>query len=468
MKKLLLFLALAVLPAKAAIVTISVTFTNALGPLQTNTFTRNGTVVTYTNTPLNSTTWIRTNNAALAATGLWNHLGANMPQWYTRMQNATNVTITGSDAQFSIAHAGFPQYALLTTNTGGGGTNSHFLSLSEDWTNPQKFQPYATNKTNDASELLALQKRYALDAAKKVFFSNELYLAPRLADGSSTNVFITNAPSIHATNIDAEVLLVRNSATITNLTGWGTTFFPDGVNAGNVLNLGQQWDFNADTGTGRLWLEDTDTGNTLVQFFGADGTIFTQPLTVSNHTVLRSNLTVNGTGALAVASISLLSQRGPITLTEGAYSTLTGGSNNVVQAATNFWTRLSGQAAACNVNSLRTGDGLPMSERLIGVINGGGFDLTFITESGYETLATNRLSLVNSINLPPGTRALFSYDTTVSRWVPAVMPGFALGSTNQISFGATNLPPANTSVVRKWISVTVTGETNAYRLPLYE
>lgn len=43
-----------------------------------------------------------------------------------------------------------------------------------------------------------------------------------------------------------------------------------------------------------------------------------------------------------------------------------------------------------------------------------------------------------------------------------------VGTTNQVKFGSTNRPPANASAVVKWISVDVAGETNAYRLPLYE
>lgn len=42
------------------------------------------------------------------------------------------------------------------------------------------------------------------------------------------------------------------------------------------------------------------------------------------------------------------------------------------------------------------------------------------------------------------------------------------GTTNQITFGATNTNPVSAAAPVKWISVSVTGETNEYRLPLYE
>lgn len=42
------------------------------------------------------------------------------------------------------------------------------------------------------------------------------------------------------------------------------------------------------------------------------------------------------------------------------------------------------------------------------------------------------------------------------------------GTTNQVIFGATNTAPAEAGTPAKWISVQVSGFTNAYRLPLYE
>jgi len=42
------------------------------------------------------------------------------------------------------------------------------------------------------------------------------------------------------------------------------------------------------------------------------------------------------------------------------------------------------------------------------------------------------------------------------------------GTTNQVTFGATNTAPSVTTNAAKWISVQVSGFTNAYRIPLYE
>ncbi|SRR6266576_289116 len=42
------------------------------------------------------------------------------------------------------------------------------------------------------------------------------------------------------------------------------------------------------------------------------------------------------------------------------------------------------------------------------------------------------------------------------------------GTTNQVTFGATNTAPVSAGAAAKWISVQVSGFTNAYRIPLYE
>ena len=41
-------------------------------------------------------------------------------------------------------------------------------------------------------------------------------------------------------------------------------------------------------------------------------------------------------------------------------------------------------------------------------------------------------------------------------------------TTNQIVFASTNAAPVDPTNVVKWVSVKVTGDTNAYRLPLYK
>lgn len=129
-------------------------------------------------------------------------------------------------------------------------------------------------------------------------------------------------------------------------------------------------------------------------------------------------------GTTKIVNAVRYAQSGPWTFTEGAYTAMTGGSNNVVALATNAWTRISGHVSACNLNSLRQGaagggDGLPMAGRRAGIINGGSFDITLIDtlSDGFETLATNELDLGGvNITLAPKDRAEFIYSATSARW----------------------------------------------------
>jgi hypothetical protein len=162
--------------------------------------------------------------------------------------------------------------------------------------------------------------------------------------------------------------------------------------------------------------------------------------------IIRSSTAI--TGALAAITTANLgdtilsnvvrsSQSGPWSFSVGTYSTLTGGgSNNIVQLATNAWTLLSGNVSACNLNSLRFADGLPAGGRRAGIINASLFDQTLIDSAndGFETLATNRMLLGNSANLviPPGGAAEFIYDTAASRWraiSPTAVPSTATNLT---------------------------------------
>lgn len=549
MKKLLplVLLLCACAASQAAFNTISVTFTNA--PATGDSFTRNGVTVRWTNTPANSSAWITTNSPTRAATNLWNHLGANMPSWYTRMSNATNLLISGNNAQFSITGT----YAVLTTNSSSSGTNLYFLMLSGDWINPQKYQPFATNRTNDASELLNLEKTYALADARLRFFSNEHYKAARLVDGSSTNLFITNSPSVQTTNLATDKitatsgqldgvnvtsapvvtatsaritdLQVFNGAVITNLSAPGTgagsfkvgeSSEADGIYAqafGNTAkahgaysvaggpfsevtpdySMGWGWEVvvnpGADEGFG--WGKTVNIngahsfgfGNTLIVDYDYSW-LFGENITDEEDHQFKfgdSTYSVNIPGQLRsggtarFANIVRSRFSGPMRTDEGAYSGITGFSNNIVQLSTNPVTRLSGATGNYNVNSLRTADGMEMANRAVEIINDTTYTATLVDTSldGFETLNTNEMRCGGvNLTLAAGASAKLKYSTSYSRWelfYPSPLAAFnIIGTTNQIAFGASNSPPANTSTVRKWISAQITGETNAYRIALFE
>ena len=79
-----------------------------------------------------------------------------------------------------------------------------------------------------------------------------------------------------------------------------------------------------------------------------------------------------------------------------------------------------------------------------------GADIGFATNGYTASVPANDLSL---LIFRPQSPSLLTQGMTIS------------GTTNQITFGATNTPPASTNPV-VWISVTVSGDTNQYRLPL--
>lgn len=484
--------------ARPAFVTIGVTFTNRtqIG----DTFTRNSVTVRYTNSPLNSTSWIVTNNPAVSATNLWSHLGANMGggRWIVSMTSPTNLTIKGDNAQFSISGT----YAILTTNSVTP-TNGVALTLNGDYTDPLKYHA-ETNKTNFASEILVLLKKKTTAELRAYYLSNELYLATRRSGGSDTNVFVTNSPSIQATNVATAKLTatsgelngvdITNAATVTATLSYltdaivsnglevdGEASLLGAVSIGGALVVDNTAQFvdslmiTDSDGINSFTLSATDTNE-----FALTSSAHGVAIYVSNNVFglrpmahLTNGFVSYGTERLANIVRSRIS--GPIRTDEGAYSSLTGFSNNVVQLATNPVTRLSGATGNYNINSLRFADGIEAANRWAEIINDTAYTATIIDSAldGFETQATNRIRCGGvNLTLAAGASAKLKYSTSYSRWelmYPSPLAQFTIsGTTNQVYFGSSNSVPANTATVRKWVSVQITGETNAYRLPLYE
>jgi lysophospholipase L1-like esterase len=101
--------------------------------------------------------------------------------------------------------------------------------------------------------------------------------------------------------------------------------------------------------------------------------------------------------------------------------------------------------------------------------------------AGYAVMAELAAPVIGNL-VAPGTRgfkvfgtnetAAFTVDATTGNvqatGVSTANTFTIVGTTNQVKFGATNSPPANTSNIVDWVSVQVEGRTNAYRTPLYE
>ena len=87
-------------------------------------------------------------------------------------------------------------------------------------------------------------------------------------------------------------------------------------------------------------------------------------------------------------------------------------------------------------------------------------------------LESSVLLLDNGTNAVPLITARTNNGTTVFSVAASgvvTAPTYMLtGTTNQVTFGGTNTAPVSAVAAAKWISVNVSGFTNAYRIPLYE
>ncbi len=425
---------------------ITMTFTNL--PTNSCTFVVNGTSITWTTAPLNNVSWIQSNSIAGSATNLTRRLGQQFPQWRTYQTNSTNVVIAGSGLQFSITG----NYGVTTTNSLSANTNRWLVSLPFDY-------DFETNRTNTASEIARGISLYASNfswaiGSNKVLSANHInggavsntYLtnisranvnglvATQLNafSGSLSNINITNASWVTSDSNRFGTITVARGGTVSNLTGtFKAPKLFSGTTGNEVLVTNEVGSVaqiiidgsDGSAGGGILfqfagvmeWALGGDTNDW--GFYNASGNLITLSKAATSTNVIVGDplfpIMLRGAANADVIRITnsvRYTQTGPWTFSEGVYTAMTGGSNNVVQLSTNAWTRLSGHVSAANVNSLRTGDGLPNGGRRVGIVNGGSYDLTLIDQAsdGFETLSTNRLDLGGrNITLAPKDRAEF-------------------------------------------------------------
>jgi hypothetical protein len=172
-------------------------------------------------------------------------------------------------------------------------------------------------------------------------------------------------------------------------------------------------------------------------------------------------------GTAKIANAVRYTQTGPwIFSIEGTYTSLNGGVNNVAQLSTNKWTRLSGNTSACNINSLRFGDGLPAHLREFGIINGSAHAQTLIDRLSdtLETQITNRLDLGGvSVTLQPGERAYFQHNATLGYTeliFPRTPTNLVIKSTGDFSgANTTNVVAFNAQQVQRMTNAMSTNTT---------
>jgi hypothetical protein len=355
----------------------------------------------------------------------------------TNGQNATNISFYrgnwfGALSGAQLSGAVFTNGALWLTNNNA---TPSFIYINQNtiFTNAENGKQYIMSGYSlGAESILTLQDLadnvIPVDGTQFITDSYTVGSEPlAIADGSyQTNVQFfgpTNtvrgaidiaSATVHTGNLTGQVVTATSSADLTSATIrsapaiTGNLAVVTTVLAGTAtINAGQ---------TTNSYVETTN----LVAGAADISTLTGRGGSLSNINLSANNAAV---GKTLVTNATRYGQSGPWAFDEGTYATLTGGgSNNNVQLSTNAWTRLSGQSSACNVNSLQTGDGLPMAGplgsggRRAGVVNGGSSALTFVGESGFATQATNRMTLLENFTLQPNGRAEFIYNSSATRW----------------------------------------------------
>lgn len=229
-----IFLLLVSLPALAAnYITISVTFTNI--PATGDTFVRNATTARWTNGPIDTVNFIQTNGIAGSATNLWRFLGANNSALYSRMANATNVTVSGSELAANITGT----YATVTTNSAVQ-TNNIIVTVplvNHSLTNATNIASYLALGISDystnafATNSVALSNYVTLLHQQTLF--NKVATNFTVQGGTVTNATITNAAAINGVLVGLTNGILH-SPVITNSTLYATNGFITNIFALNL------------------------------------------------------------------------------------------------------------------------------------------------------------------------------------------------------------------------------------------
>jgi len=262
MRKLLAILCLFALAMSARAASYSsyyLVFTNSTANGYSNTI--NGTVSRWTNAPANTVNWLTTGSSNVSATNFFLFLGQNYPALITSMASSNVVTLGGLGLTFSITGPfGYTTNASLTVTQGqtvmwpGASlfpsnrigqasdiafelvqstnaiapnavalTNYAGLTNAGTLTRKALTSPWITGGTNSGAVVTnaTIQKAASISGTVDAF-----------TGGSATNLFITNSPSILATNARFTGKLTATNAIIDGLTA--TNFSSPGSGVGSI------------------------------------------------------------------------------------------------------------------------------------------------------------------------------------------------------------------------------------------
>jgi hypothetical protein len=369
MKKLLtLILSVASFAASAAsYVTVTNSFTNRT--VSGDNFTAAGVTVRFTNTPLNSQTWIVTNSAKASATNLWRFLGRTQPALYVRMANETNVVISGNDLQFSISGG----YSVLTTNSSLA-TNQTAVTIP--WT---VLTP--ANQTNQADELLrglsgySYSNTFAADSHALTNFvgktnaatlTRKTLTAPVLNTPTNFGGIYSNAMAVDVTNLYAQAAQIGGGS-VSNV------YVLNAAAMSGILTALTNGGLFGATVTNAPWLNATNAKMATVRI---DTLVVWNGLTVTNLNSPGTGADSQAVGASSVAS-------GQYAVAYGAFSSAN--DDNTVAIGSGSLADFA-ESVAVGYNSLAQG------HRTVSLGAGSEADGTNSTAIGYASVATHNYS----------------------------------------------------------------------------
>lgn len=391
----------------------------------------------------------------------------------TNLERGTQALGGVSIAFTNFPHSFRPFNPPMTNMSVFGGTNrpNDFLGTNGGLRNMWSSNMLATNLTGtslDFTNFSGMDTNRIITNSPRGNFTHLIATQLYSFGGEANGMNVTNAPWIHSFSNRFDTVVVFSALVATNAHFPGTGVDSQKIGAGSVasgdysvaLGFDAQATTNQATAVGQgalaLGVATTAYGQEAIAYtnsasaFGAAAQAVRYVSTalgagaIANHaesTALgRSALTTTnnqvriGTasdaasipgelqadGTTKIVNAVRYTQTGPWSFSEGTYTSMTGGSNNVVQASTNAGTRISGHVSACNMNSLRTGDGMPMAGRRHWVFNAGSSDITLIDRlaDGFETQATNRMALPGGLNitLPPNGGLELKYNANGPYW----------------------------------------------------
>lgn len=243
---------------------------------------------------------------------------------------------------------------------------------------------------------------------------------------------------------------------------------PDSDN-GNILNISGYGQGLGPTNLDAVnWATNTGMAD-CVAFACLPGYAYFLTNTATVRSVLDNSMFIGGGSGLFrhldEFSVSIGTIASPACLVSWQSFFLGGASGGDVQSSTNdVWLGVEG--------GNHNGTGWTSRENIIignnTLPNTSGFT-NFVVGSGLDLPTNNVNGQINIMNLIYGSGGV-TETTTVPAGGQININSHLLiaGTTNEIIFGSTNTAPVTTATPSKWISVQVSGENTAYRLPLYQ